>query len=109
MTVPRRCFAGGLLARDDGKRQPGFAGELLDGLGKERPSVSITKSKMLPFLPAEKSNQRPFWSLTKKDGVFSGVKGERPRHSRPSFFSRTLRPTTADTGRRARSSSRKPA
>src|SRR5450631_261807 len=37
--------------------------------GNESPSVSITKSKILPFLPAEKSNQAIFWSLTKKDGV----------------------------------------
>ena len=28
---------------------------------------------MSPFFWAEKSNHLPFWSLTKKDGVFSGV------------------------------------
>jgi hypothetical protein len=31
----------------------------------------MMKSKMLPFLPEEKSNHACFWSLTKKDGVFS--------------------------------------
>ena len=38
----------------------------------------MTKSKMLPFLPEEKSNQASFWSLTKKDGVFSLLNGDRP-------------------------------
>ncbi len=38
----------------------------------------MTKSKMLPFLPDEKSNHACFWSLTKKDGVFSLLKGESP-------------------------------
>ena len=68
----------------------------------------MTKSKMLPFLPEEKSNHAPFWSLTKKDGVFSGLKGESPFHSRPAFFSCTRRRTTSDTGNRARISSMNP-
>ena len=38
---------------------------------------------MLPFLPEEKSNQACFWSLTKKDGVFSLLNGDRPLNSRP--------------------------
>ncbi len=74
--------------------------------GKVTPSVSITKSKIEPFLPEEKSNQACFWSLTKKDGVFSLLKGESPFHSRPAFFSVTRRPTTSETGSRVRSSSR---
>src|SRR5262249_39207336 len=74
--------------------------------GKESPSVNITKSKMLPFLPEEKSNHAIFWSLTKNEGVFSLLKGESPFHSRPDFLSFTRRPTTSDTGRRAPSSSR---
>ena len=74
--------------------------------GKFTPSVCITKSKMLPFLPEEKSNQAAFWSFTKKDGVFSLLNGESPFHSRPAFFSCTRRPTTSETGRRARRSSR---
>ena len=61
---------------------------------------------MLPFLPAEKSNHMDFWSLTKNEGVFSLLKGESPRHSLPDFLSFTRRPTTSETGRRARSSSR---
>jgi hypothetical protein len=39
--------------------------------GNDTPSVSITKSKILPFLPAEKSNHIAFWSLTKNEGVRS--------------------------------------
>src|SRR5256885_6994632 len=74
--------------------------------GKFTPSVCITKSKMLPFLPEEKSNQAAFWSFTKNDGVFSLLNGESPFHSRPAFFSLTRRPTTSDTGRRDRRSSR---
>ena len=67
---------------------------------KLRPSVAITKSKMLPFLPDEKSNQAILPSLTKKEGVFSALNGDSPRHSRPAFLSFTRRPTTSDTGRR---------
>src|SRR5262249_1650655 len=70
------------------------------------PSVSIRKSKMLPFLPEEKSNHIDFWSLTKNEGVRSLLKGDSPLHSRPAFLSRTRCPTTSETGRRARSSSR---
>src|SRR5262245_49037767 len=66
----------------------------------------MTKSKMLPCLPEEKSNQACFWSFTKKDGVFSLLNGDRPLNSRPARTSFTRRPTTSDTGRRAFSSSR---
>ena len=48
-------------------RHAGHLGEPLDGLGKATPSVSMTKSKILPFLPEEKSNQACFWSLTKNE------------------------------------------
>src|SRR5262245_49004269 len=61
---------------------------------------------MVPFLPEEKSNHIDFWSLTKNEGVRSLLKGDSPLHSRPAFLSRTRRPTTSETGRRARSSSR---
>src|SRR5262245_5968168 len=61
---------------------------------------------MLPFLPEEKSNHIDFWSLTKNEGVRSLLKGDSPLHSRPAFLSRTRCPTTSETGRRARSSSR---
>ena len=74
--------------------------------GKERPSVSITNLKMSPFWPEEKSNQEPLWSLTKKEGVFSCLKGESPFISRPARLSDTLRATTWLTGSRARISSR---
>ena len=74
--------------------------------GNATPSVTMTKSKMLPFLPEEKSNHACFWSLTKNDGVFSLLNGDRPFHSRPAFCSFTRRPTTSETGRRAFSSSR---
>ena len=66
----------------------------------------MTKSKIEPFLPEEKSNHACFWSLTKKDGVFSWLNGDSPFHSRPAFFSFTRRPTTSETGRRVRISSR---
>src|SRR5208337_871485 len=75
--------------------------------GKLRPSVSLTKAKMSPCLPDEKSWKKPFWSLTKNEGVFSALKGERPAHSRPCLRNLTRRPTTSDTGSRARISSRK--
>src|SRR5215475_6317351 len=74
--------------------------------GKLTPSVSMRKSKMLPFLPEEKSNHIAFWSLTKNDGVFSLLKGDNPFHSRPALRNFTRRPTTSDTGSRARNSSR---
>ena len=38
---------------------------------------------MSPCLPELKSWKKPFSSLTKKDGDFSLVKGERPANSRP--------------------------
>ena len=31
--------------------------------GNDTPSVAMTKSKMVPFFPAEKSNHMPFWSF----------------------------------------------
>src|SRR4051812_31595530 len=74
--------------------------------GNSTPSVSMTKSKIEPFLPDEKSNHACFWSLTKNDGVFSLLNGDRPFHSRPDFINFTRRPTTSETGSRARSSSR---
>ena len=96
-----------VLGRDLRQRHAGLGGEPLDRLGEaDSPSVIITKSKMLPFLPEEKSNHAIFWSLTKNEGVFSLLKGESPFHSRPAFLSFTRRPTTSETGRRARSSSR---
>src|ERR1700712_1249153 len=66
----------------------------------------MTKSKMLPFLPEEKSNQASFWSLTKNDGDFSLLNGDRPFNSRPERCNFTRRPTTSETGSRAFSSSR---
>src|SRR5205814_4148908 len=74
--------------------------------GNDTPSVFITKSKMFPFKPDEKSNQACFSSLTKKDGDFSCWNGDSPLNSLPAFFSFTRRPTTSETGSRARSSSR---
>src|SRR6476469_4849475 len=74
--------------------------------GNDTPSVFMTKSKMFPFKPDEKSNQACFSSLTKKDGVFSCWNGDSPLNSRPAFFSLTRRPTTSEAGSRARSSSR---
>ena len=62
---------------------------------------------MSPCLPDEKSWKKPFWSLTKNEGVFSEVKGESAAHSRPAFRNLTRAPTTSDTGSRARISSRK--
>ena len=77
--------------------------------GNVTPSVCITKSKMLPFLPDEKSNHAAFWSFTKNEAVFSLLNGESPFHSRPAFFNATRRPTTSETGRRDFKSSRKSA
>src|SRR5580704_7977129 len=74
--------------------------------GNVRPSVSIRKAKASPCLPDEKSWKKPFWSLTKNDGVFSALNGDKPRHSRPSLRNLTRAPATADTGSRALISSR---
>ncbi len=74
--------------------------------GKVRPSVSIRKANASPCLPDEKSWKKPFWSLTKNDGVFSALNGDNPRHSRPSLRNLTRVPATSDTGRRALISSR---
>src|SRR5262245_47258187 len=73
--------------------------------GKLKPSVSITNLKMSPFWPEEKSNHEPLWSLTKNEGVFSCLKGDRPLSSRPARLSKTFRPTTWLTGSRVRISS----
>src|SRR3954471_10924195 len=89
-----------------GRGRPASPASRSTASGKLSPSVIITKSKMLPFLPEEKSNHAIFWSLTKNEGVFSWLNGERPLHSRPAFLRRTRRPTTSETRRRARSSSR---
>src|ERR1700730_14897743 len=67
----------------------------------------MRKSKILPLLPAEKSNQAIFWSLTKKEGVFSVLKGDSPLNSRPDRINLTRRRTTSDTGSLALISSRK--
>ena len=89
-----------------GSGRPACAANRSTASGKVSPSVIITKSKIVPFLPEEKSNHAIFWSLTQNEGVFSLLKGESPFHSRPAFFSRTRRPTTSETGSRARNSSR---
>src|SRR4029078_10878598 len=46
------------------------------------------------------------WSLTVNEGDFSCWNGDSPFHSLPAFFNFTRRPTTSETGSRARSSSR---
>ena len=74
--------------------------------GKVSPSVSIRNAKASPCLPDEKSWKKPFWSLTKNDGVFSALNGDKPRHSRPSLRNLTRVPATSETGRRALISSR---
>ena len=66
-----------------GSGTPAICARRSTASGKLTPSDSMTKSKMLPFLPEEKSNQACFWSLTKKDGVFSLLNGDRPLNSRP--------------------------
>ena len=47
------------------------------------------------------------WSFTKKEGVFSALKGESPFHSRPARTNLTRPRTTSDTGSLALISSRK--
>ena len=90
-----------------GMARPAMPASRSTASGKLRPSVSIRKAKMSPCLPDEKSWKKPFWSLTKNDGVFSEVKGESAAHSRPALRNLTRAPTTSDTGSRARISSRK--
>ena len=69
----------------------------------------MTKPTASPCSPQPKQWKKPFLSLTVKDGVFSLWNGQRPAYSAPERrFSDTLRPTTSDRLRRARSSSRKP-
>ena len=79
-------------------RTPASSASRSTASGKLRPSVSMTNLKMSPFCPEEKSNQEPLWSLTKNEGVFSCLKGDRPFSSRPARFSATLRATTWLTG-----------
>ena len=62
---------------------------------------------MSPVLPDEKSKKEPFSSLTKKEGLFSLVKGDRPTYSRPWRRSFTVRPITSEGRSRALISSRK--
>ena len=101
-----------LAARSSSSREtfgsgtPAICASRSTASGNVTPSDSMTKSKMLPFLPEEKSNQACFWSFTKKDGVFSLLNGDRPLNSRPERMSLTRLPTTSETGSRAFSSSR---
>ena len=90
-----------------GSGMPACAASRSTASGNDKPSVSIRKSKMLPFLPEEKSNHACFWSLTKNEAVFSLLNGDRPFHSRPDRFSCTREPTTSETGSRAFKSSMK--
>ena len=64
-----------------GSGMPACAASRSTASGKVSPSTSIRKSKMLPFLPEEKSNHACFWSLTKNEAVFSLLKGDSPFHS----------------------------
>src|SRR5262245_61663794 len=105
-SVLRRSSRASSSAEIWGSGMPACAASRSTASGNGTPSVNITKSKIEPFLPEEKSNHAIFWSLTKNDGVFSLLKGESPFHSRPAFLSFTRRPTTSETGSRARSSSR---
>ena len=98
-----RCTSSGEYC---GIGMPAICASRSTASGKVTPSVSMRKSKMLPFLPEEKSNHACFWSLTKNEAVFSLLNGDRPFHSRPAFFNATRRPTTSETGRRAFNSSR---
>ena len=85
-----------------GSGMPAICAEPLDGLRERaRPRSASRSRRCSPFLPEEKSNQACFWSLTKNDGVFSLLNGDRPFHSRPDFCNFTRRPTTSETGRRA--------
>src|SRR3954470_21405205 len=101
---PSRAAASG---DDLGTDMPAMEASRSTASGNVTPSVCITKSKILPFLPEEKSNHAAFWSFTKNDAVFSLLNGDSPFHSRPAFFKDTRRPTTSETGRRAFKSSRK--
>src|ERR1043165_831170 len=105
-SVLRRSSRASASGDDFGTGTPAIEARRSTASGKVTPSVSITKSKMLPFLPEEKSNHAAFWSLTKNDAVFSLLNGESPFHSRPAFFRDTRRPTTSETGRRVFRSSR---
>src|SRR3984957_10583347 len=98
----RRSASGELC----GSSSPAIDARRSTDSGNESPSVWTRKSKILPFLPEEKSNHACFWSLTVNDGVFSCWNGDSPFHSRPARFSFTRLPTTSETGSRARSSSR---
>ena len=70
-SVLRRCSCRAASGVTAGSATPAIAAQRSTASGKPTPSVFITKSKMLPFCPDEKSNHACFWSLTKNDGVFS--------------------------------------
>src|ERR1700674_1833344 len=105
-SVRRRACASSVSRETFGTAKPAMAASRSTASENDSPSVSITKPKMSPCLPDEKSWKKPFWSFTVKDGVRSLLKGESPFHSRPAFLSFTRRPTTSETGSLARSSSR---
>ena len=74
--------------------------------GKLTPSVSITKSKMLPFLPEEKSWNQAFLIVDEERRRLLLVERRQPLEFAALLASFTRRPTTSDTGSRACSSSR---
>src|SRR6185503_11941410 len=76
--VLRRASRASSSCETLGSGTPAICARRSTASGKLTPSDSITKSKMLPFLPEEKSKQAFFWSFTKKDGVFSLLNGDRP-------------------------------
>ena len=85
-----------LLARPTGMGSPAMPASRSTASGKEIPSVSIRKAKPSPCLPDEKSWKNPFWSLTKKEGLFSALNGRQPNPLTPllsqlDFFPNHLR------------------
>ena len=75
--------AGLLRPRDRGQGKAGLAREPLHRLREAEPLGRHHEIENVPVLAEEKSNHAIFWSLTKNEGVFSWLNGERPLHSRP--------------------------
>ena len=94
------------IGRHRRQRHAGHRGQPLDGFGKGDAFGLHQESRRCCRACRRRSRKSCFWSLTVNDGDFSCWNGDSPFHSRPAFFNFTRRPTTSETGSRARSSSR---
>ena len=87
------------------QRNAGFLGQALDRLGERRALRLDDEREDVAVLAGGEAMVEALLVVDVKEGVFSGLNGERPLNSRPARLSGTLRATTWLTGSRARISS----